>query len=485
MRIQTRWRRLSLRARLSLVLVGLLSISCAALTVVTSVALHTYLIDRLDQQLLAAGNRYAVSLEHPNDHDADNDDFTSVVGQQAGTLGARSVHGVLTGSGIITDGSASRSIPLPDQAILARLPISGPRNLDLPELGDYRIVVTAGQDSDLLVTGLPRRPVDETIQRLALIEIMVFVVAMLLTGVAGAFCVGFTLRPLDRVSRTALSVAELPLAQGDVQLPQRLLNPAPGTEVGRVTAAVNSMLEHVESAFAERHASETLLRQFVADASHELRTPVAVIRSHAEYAQMTSIGLPFEVTEALSRITSESERMGMLVNDLLLLARLDAGRELSREQVDLTRIMLDAVIDARAVGSAHRWLLHLPDHEVLVQGDPNSLRQVMLNLLSNAAEHTPDGTVVTVGLVAGPDTVVATVTDTGPGIASEFLPHVFERFARFDSARHHHGGESGLGLAIVEAIVRAHDGTISVTSKPGETVFTFVLPAYSASAYEQ
>ena len=482
MSIRSRLHRLSLRARLSLVLVGLLSISCAALTVVTSVALHTYLLDRLDQQLVAAGNRYAVSLEHPNDHDADNDDFTSVVGQEAGTLGARLANGALTASGIVTDGSASRSIPLPAKVILARLPISGPRNLRLPGLGDYRIVVTAGQDGDLLVTGLPRRAVDETIRRLALIEILVFVAALLLTGVAGALCVGLTLRPLDRVSRTALSVAELPLAQGDVQLPQRLLNPAPGTEVGRVTAAVNSMLEHVESAFAERHASETLLRQFVADASHELRTPVAVIRSHAEYAQMTAGGLPVEVAEALSRISSESERMGMLVDDLLLLARLDAGRELLREQVDLTRIMLDAVIDARAVGPDHRWLLHLPDHEVFVQGDPNSLRQVVLNLLSNAAEHTPEGTVVTVRLTAEAGSVTATITDTGPGIAHDFLPHVFERFARDDSARRHHGGESGLGLAIVEAIVRAHAGTISVTSEPGRTVFTLVLPPYSSGS---
>jgi two-component system OmpR family sensor kinase len=267
--------------------------------VVTSLALHAYLVSRLDQQLTLAGDRYAVSLEHPSDNDADNN-YSSVVGQAAGTLGARIAGGVVTDDGIVTDESTSRDVSAADRAVLSKLKVGGARDVHLPTLGEYRIIVSAGRDDDLQVTGLPKRGVDDTIARLTLIEMIVFIVAVALTAIAGTVCVKLTLRPLDRVSRTARSVTDLPLGSGHVQLPSRLANAAPNTEVGRVTDAVNRMLEHVESAFVERQTSEILLRQFVADASHELRTPVAVIRSHAEYAQMAGQDLGSDVEEALS-----------------------------------------------------------------------------------------------------------------------------------------------------------------------------------------
>lgn len=323
--IRGRVHRLSLRSRLTAVLVGLLLLSCAILTVVTSLALHSYLVNRLDQQLAAAGNRYAVSLEHPSDNDADNN-YSSVVGQAAGTLGARIAGGVVTDAGIVTDQSTTRTVSAADRAMLSHLTVGGARDVHLPDLGEYRVIVSAGRDNDLQVTGLPKRGVDDTIARLTLIEMIVFCIAVVLTALAGAFCVKLTLRPLDRVSRTARSVTDLPLGSGHVQLPSRLANAAPGTEVGRVTDAVNSMLEHVESAFTERQNSDTLLRQFVADASHELRTPVAVIRSHAEYAQMAGRNLGPDVDDALARISAESVRMGALVDDLLLLAWTPAAR---------------------------------------------------------------------------------------------------------------------------------------------------------------
>ncbi|MCW2521728.1 MAG: two component sensor kinase, partial [Frankiales bacterium] len=424
-----RIRRLSLRTRLTALLVGLLLASCAILTVVTSLALHSYLVERLDQQLAAAGDRYAVSLEHPSDHDADND-YSSVLGQAAGTLGARIANGAVTDAGIVTDESTTRDVSAADRAVIARLNIGGARDVKLPSLGEYRVIVSAGADNDLQVTGLPKRGVDQTIGRLAVIEAVVVAVALLLTAAAGAICVGLTLRPLDRVSRTARSVTDLPLSKGEVQLPARLVNPAPGTEVGQVTDALNSMLEHVESAFAERQVSETLLRQFIADASHELRTPVAVIRSHAEYAQMTAAGLPPETSEALSRITAESVRMGALVEDLLLLARLDSGRPLLREPVDLTRLVLDAALDAQTLGRDHSWRLELPEQEVTIAGDANSLRQVLVNLLGNAIEHTPAGTQVSISLAADRGAAIVVISDDGPGISPDFLPHIFERFAR-------------------------------------------------------
>ncbi len=169
-----------------------------------------------------------------------------------------------------------------------------------------------------------------------------------------------SLRPLDRVASTAQRVSELPLASGEVSLPERVANPGPGTEVGQVADAFNHMLEHVESALSERQASEDRLRHFVADASHELRTPVAVIGSHAEYALHTSPDLPAPVRQALGRISAESGRMGHLVDDLLLLARLDAGAPPARDDVDLTRLVLDAVSDARVTAAEHHWQLDLP-----------------------------------------------------------------------------------------------------------------------------
>ncbi|MCW2530356.1 MAG: two-component sensor histidine kinase, partial [Pseudonocardiales bacterium] len=213
-----------------------------------------------------------------------------------------------------------------------------------------------------------------------------------------------------------------------------------------------------------------------ADASHELRTPVAVIRSHAEYAQMTGRDLGPDIDEALGRISAESVRMGALVDDLLLLARLDTGRPLNRVDVDLTRIVLDATIDAQALDPDHAWQLDLPERAIIVEGDENSLRQVIVNLLGNAIEHTPAGTTTSVALAQDNQHAILVVADNGPGIPAAFLPHIFERFARADSAREHTSGESGLGLAIVEAITRAHAGTITVTSEPGATAFALRIP---------
>jgi two-component system OmpR family sensor kinase len=237
------------------------------------------------------------------------------------------------------------------------------------------------------------------------------------------------------------------------------------------------MLEQVESALVQREESEARLRHFVADASHELRTPVAVIRSHAEYARRTDSSVAPEVGRSLDRIVSESARMGHLVDDLLLLARLDSGRPLAREDVDLTRVVLDTVGDARIAAPDHRWQLTLPEDPVTVRGDRNALHQVLSNVLSNARLHTPPGTAVHTTLTVTGGRADVVVADDGPGISSEVLPHVTERFVRADGSRSHATGGTGLGLAIVAAIVAEHGGTVEVTSPGRGTRVAVRLPS--------
>lgn len=335
----------------------------------------------------------------------------------------------------------------------------------------------AGRDGDLLVSGLPLQQVEDTVDRLATLEVTVFALAAAGAGVAGALWVRWSLRPLDRVASTAEQVSALPLASGAVTLAERVPDDDPRTEVGRVGTALNRMLDHVGAALARRHAVEERLRAFAADASHELRTPVAAVRGHAELALRHPGAVPGPVRHSLERISAEADRMGAIVEDLLLLARLDAGRPLADEEVDLTRIALDALADARAAGPEHRWRLALPEEPVLVRGDTHRLSQVVANLLANAHTHTPPGAEVELGLERFGDQVRMTVTDNGPGIPPELADRVFERFVRGDRARSRTTGSTGLGLSIVRAVVRAHGGEVEVTSRPGRTVFAVRLSA--------
>jgi len=478
-RVRRRLGPATLRGRLISVLLVCLLVSCAAVAVATTLALRGFLFDRLDQQLTAAGNRYAVSLEHAGDSDTDDRAFQSVVGQPTGTLGARIFGGAVTAFGVVGAPSGQADFTETRTALGRLTAAHKPRTVHLPGLGDYRILVSAGSDNDLLVTGLPVHGVDETIRHLLEIEAVVFAGALLVSGFVAAICVRLSLRPLTRVASTALQVSELPLASGEVSIPDRVANPAPGTEVGQVAEAFNHMLEHVESALSVRQASTDQLRRFIADASHELRTPVAVIRSHAEYAQRVGTGLQDAVGHSLERITAASDRMSMLVDDLLLLARLDAGRSLARDPVDLTRVALDAVRDAQVAGPDLRWRLELPDEPVIVDGDEHALHQALANLLANARAHTPAGTTVSVELEhpAGSAMTVLSVTDDGPGVPARIQSQIFERFVHGGDAARDSSGGTGLGLSIVAAIVHAHGGQIALTNPPGKTRFRIELPS--------
>jgi two-component system OmpR family sensor kinase len=275
----------------------------------------------------------------------------------------------------------------------------------------------------------------------------------------------------------------LPLAQGDVAIEERIdpRQAADRTEVGQVAGAVNRLLDHVDAALTARQRSEMKVRRFVADASHELRTPLTAIRGYAELTRPMRSDAPAQMSYALERVESEAERMTAMVEDLLMLARLDAGRELARDPVDLTHLLLDVVSDAVASSPEHHYELKLPTEPVTVTGDASRLHQVFANLLANSRVHTPPGTRVVVMLSSSePGTAVVTVLDDGPGIDAGLLPTIFERFARGAESRHRDAGSTGLGLAIVRAIVENHHGTVQVTSRPGQTAFIVHLPVRPA-----
>ncbi len=468
-----RFRVRTLRGRLIAGLLVLQTIACAIVGLATALALHSFLVARLDQQLTAAGTRYAVNLEHPDGRGEAGEEH----GLAVGTLGVRLDGGKVTQSGVVSDRGGQLVLPAADRQRLAGLAAgSGTRTIELQALGKYRVIAVAGADDDVLITGLPMHEVDETLGRLELAELVIFGAVLLGTAVAGTTFVRLTLRPLRRIAGTATEVSRLPLGNGEVSLPGPVRYRAPGTEVSQVGTAFNRMLEHVGSALAQRQASEDRLRRFIADASHELRTPLAAIRSHAELARREPDGP--QVRHALSRVEAESVRMGHLVDDLLLLARLDAGRPLAHDPVDLTRLAIDTASDARAAGPDHHWVLELPDEPVMLHGDEDRLHQVLGNLLTNARTHTPAGTHVTVRVRADePGIVTLSVADDGPGIPAVLREHVFERFVRGDGSRSRKAGGTGLGLAIVSAVVQSHGGTAALTSAPGRTDVSIRLPA--------
>jgi len=461
----------SLRARLLAAVIALLAVVGVLIGVATTFAVRDYLIDQVDRQVSEAGHRPPL----PQDHDL-----------IPRGLPPDSVRAMISGGAVERgerlDPDVYGGVPLTagQEAVLTTVPADGGiRTVELPELGDYRASAVQMRNGTTIVTALPLGTVNDTVLQLALIEAAVVGAGVLLAAGIGALTIGGALRPLRRVAATAGRVAELPLDRGEVALSVRVpaADTDPRTEVGQVGAALNRMLGHVAAALAARQASETRVRQFVADASHELRTPLAAIRGYAELTRRGRDEVPPDVAHALRRVESESARMTTLVDDLLLLARLDSGRPLETEPVDLSRMLVDAVGDAHAAGPEHRWRLDVPEEAVTLPGDAARLHQVVANLLANARTHTPPGTEVTAALRQAPGGgAVLSVVDTGPGIAPELQDEVFERFARGDTSRSRAAGSTGLGLAIVAAVVDAHHGSVEVSSKPGRTEFTVRLP---------
>ncbi|MGZ4653958.1 sensor histidine kinase [Oryzihumus sp.] len=476
----------TLRSKLVASTVALFLTITVATGVITVLALNGFLMGQLDSQLMAQAHRVTDGRGGGEDHPNGPSPRPTPGGLPPG-LGGGFVHVELEGSDIgenvvVTPAQGAGELSATQLALLERAGLSDrPATVDLGgNTGAYRLVATRTADGRTLVTGLPVGPQRETVARLSFIVVLATAFGLIAVAAAGRWLVRRNLLPLERVAATATKVSHLPLDSGAVALAERV--PAEftdeRTEVGQVGSALNGLLDHVGEALNARHESEMRVRQFVADASHELRTPLASIRGYAELSRRAPEPVPPSVTHALGRVESEAQRMTELVEDLLLLARLDAGRPLEREPVDLTRLVVDAVSDAHAAGPDHVWQLDVPDDAVNVSGDSARLHQIVANLLANARTHTPPGTTVRTSVAETDGEVSVTVEDNGPGIPDALQPNVFQRFARGEASRSRAAGSTGLGLSIVHAVTLAHGGRVDLSSKPGQTVFRVALPAH-------
>lgn len=400
--------------------------------------------------------------------------------QAPGTIALVLDNGQLTGGYLGENGSILAVTDAQLGALSKTVPDAVPHTIELGRgLGDYR-VQGAIVDENAVMVGLPLRDVRQTVLTLTGAIASVALVGLFALAVLATLIIRRTMRPLEQVADAADNVAALDLHKGEVTEFDRI-NVAgvdERTEVGRVMTAVNSMMNNVESALISREASEQKVRSFVADASHELRTPLASIRGYSELVRRMGGDLPADMQQAIGRIESESVRMTVLVEDLLLLARLDEGNELTLTEVNLAQLATDALGDAAVAGPDHVWAIEGAEHPLMVHADHNRLHQALANLLANARTHTPAGTEVTVTVAREDDEAVVAVTDNGPGIPDDLQATVFSRFVRGDSSRNRASSSSstGLGLSIVQALVDAHHGTITLTSKPGTTRFEIRLP---------
>ena len=337
---------------------------------------------------------------------------------------------------------------------------------------DFRVIARAlPNNAGTVVAAQSLRDLDRTTSRLGFLFALIGFALLLLIAVAARTVIKVGLRPLEDAEKTAEEIAS-------GNLSARMPEADPSTEVGRLVNSLNAMLARIEEAFSVRTESENKLRRFVADASHELRTPITAIRGFSELHRQGAVTGEKETAELIGRIENESKRMGSLVEDLLLLARLDQAREMDSKPVDINRVVEDAVISARAAGPEHPVSLLSSSEEIFTLGDELRIHQVVANLLANARAHSPAGTAVTVSVVSTDAGVEISVADQGPGLSAEDQRRIFERFCRADASRVRTGSEgSGLGLSIVDAVMRAHGGSVSVKSTPGEgAVFTLLFP---------
>lgn len=494
---------MSLQTRLMTAVIGFVSLILIIVAVITSATLGKTMEDQLDQKL----NTYAHQLVRvtqafsPSSATAQNI-LTGPVTPPAGLLFV--VSSPVSGySGAIVTSTAGDELSGGLQTlngpqmleIAAALKDTSVATVSLTDLGSYRIMALPANNGVVVVTGLPRDEIQNQLTQLLTVIALATIGGLILLALTTAITIRVSLRPLRAVATTATRVANQQLDRGEVSITERV--PAseadPRTETGLVGASLNKLLDHVNTSLASRQKNEERMRRFVADASHELRTPLASIRGYSELslralrqtsAQAERPEIIESTTSSLERIQAQSLRMTRLVEDLLLLARLDEGRELVYGTVDLTQLALEGLSDARPTAADHHWSIEVPDEPVTIVGDAGRMHQVVANLLANARTHTPAGTTITLSVAQEGDEAVLRVHDDGPGIDPAIRDELFARFARGDSSRARQTGGTGLGLAIAKAIVEGHHGFITVSSEPGDTTFTVRIPLNPAAAEE-
>lgn len=447
-------------------LVALLGLSAAGLTVFAAAGvllLDRSLLSRVDAQLQEFSATFGkgpppVPPPRPRGDRELPTQFRVTLHSPSGTLLGRMPNG-------FADGPA---VPAETISAVPPQPITVPAGSGA---GEWRTLVTMLPDGNRVAVSMSLESVQTTVRQLLLIEVAAGALVLALLGAVALAVVRLGLRPLTRMERTATAIAA-----GEID--RRVSDSDPRTETGRLGHALNIMLERLGEALRQRERSERRLRHFLADASHELRTPLTSIRGFAELYRHGRTEQDPAVARILRRIEGESERMGVLVEDLLLLARLDEERALDLSEVDLHVIAGDVVHGARARDQGRAIELVLHERPVRVVGDEHRLHQIIANLVGNAVAHTPPGAAVRVTVGAGRETAFVEVHDDGPGIEAEHLPHVFDRFYRADASRaRSSSGGTGLGLAIAAALAEAHDGRIEARSRTGHgTTFRVVLP---------
>jgi two-component system OmpR family sensor kinase len=482
-------RRWSLQTRLMATVIGIVSLILVIVAIATSAALGRVLEANLDAQLQNAAEQAGRALQFPQlPGTRDAYDVLNEGRQEPGFLFVvQPIDGELSGAYVGEDLEVVRMTDEQLQRVVDSIGEGGFSTVSLGDgIGDYRIIPVRG-DSFIALAGLPVSEVRSTIGETLTTIALVTAGGLLLLAAAIAFVIRAGLKPLRAVADTATRVAALPLSEGAVSITERVPDAETDehTEIGRVGHALNTLLDHVGESLDARQRNEERMRRFVADASHELRTPLASIRGFSELSlralrQGPEAAPPAETVEtteaSLERIQAQSIRMTGLVEDLLLLARLDEGQELVYGSVDLSRLAIEAIADASPAGPDHAWELDLDEEPVVVAGDSARLHQVVGNLLANARTHTPAGTSVRLSVAREGTDAVLRVHDDGPGVDPAIADELFERFSRADRSRARKTGGTGLGLSIAQAIVTAHGGSLAARSVPGDTTFEVRLP---------
>ena len=461
----------SLRNRLILATVVMASLAIIASDFAANAALRTYLISQVDKGLVNISNASLTRLEAsgitPPEASLEDSPFkilpplggvpttiSITLLDRDGNLIGR-IGGELAGENFSITG-----LKLADVEKYKYRPFTIDGKGNTPDVRALAQLLPTGLGSVIVTNSLAE--VDQTLNRLRFLFLTLGLIALLIIAIASRWIVAIGLRPLEAVEDTAEAIAG-----GD--LSARLPAAKPDTEVGRLTTSLNTMLARIEESFALRVESENKLRRFVADASHELRTPLTAIRGFAELHRQGAVVGEDKTKELINRIEKESIRMSSLVEDLLLLARLDQSRELTADPVDLNTLITEVVASARAAGPDHPIEVKLGESEIFVLGDSLRIHQVIANLLANARTHTPTGTKIVITAEQGINETTVSVSDNGPGLSQADQEKIFERFYRADPARVRNSIEgSGLGLSIVDAVMSAHGGYVSVKSKLGE-----------------